>query len=498
MLPAAEESVAALQETVSPNPGIPGGPEALAMAMSGFIDVEIERDEDPAEAVGVGESEMAVDQQEPEAEDQAQPENAEPTQPKVEADPEPVATTESEPEPEPEAESEPVAEELPQVAPIAENPFADDSFEEDEEVLVDAYSPYIAKQNERSLNVTSEDLEHLKEPSADQPEESSGESFPTFQTAMAPQPPAREPLEPPLGELRDTDETRDASRGFGPESMSDDFQVTQTIREQIAITQTNIEPVMYAPQSSVVPIDPEAISCSPCEDQPCGSQSCSQQEQQEQQEQEDADAVASAAGPVDPVIGFHEQTMSPSDPDIRRQAQEIIRALKMSDQNEVAENEAAENDAVDEAPVSHEMAAAIPTDTTAIEETIQSSVNSSAVVADPSVPPVVMADATTMGLSNTEPDVEILEQIREQSQMVQGEDAAPNTLGFSDLKPEITAVDDQDLLKVEQSQDVQPDSPSEEQPLPAWSEEEPSTGQATRVDYQQLFNQLRNIDQGQG
>ena len=226
--------------------------------------------------------------------------------------------------------------------------------------------------------------------------------------------------------------------------------------------------------------------------------------------------------PVSTSTEFHEQAPGPDDPEIRRQAEAIIASLAVQGANEK------------EPSVSHETIATEPSieeETNAIESTIQRSIAASLSAQESeeteavSTPPVVMPDVFTIQQSLREaqerqgysqipptqpladsivdspggsipvqiaeedpvkPEKQILNQVREQVSML-GE---VNTLPTAEATR-----DDQDILETgHQAPDVTSFAPpATEEAMPAWAQREPSQGEAARVDYQKLFDQLRNV-----
>ena len=165
----------------------------------------------------------------------------------------------------------------------------------------------------------------------------------------------------------------------------------------------------------------------------------------------------------------------------------------------------------------------IQQETNAIEDTIQRSIQARDAAAEQAaqqVAPIVMPDIERIKQSLQQaqmaqnhpqvpppqpvaeeepmtPERRILDEIWEQSAMLPQQMEQP-TIQY----PVPTAVgqDDRDILDVDQ-QNNQPEVPepveSTAEAMPAWSEQEPSQGEAARVDYQQLFDQPRNIQSPQ-
>ncbi|QEG21847.1 ExeA family protein [Mariniblastus fucicola] len=164
--------------------------------------------------------------------------------------------------------------------PVAEDPFATDDFE-NEEVLTDAYSPFVAQQNQKSLDVTTEQLQNLnpqdvfvtnEAPAAevDSAIDNEEESFPTFDTAMQAPEPVREPIKPQL-DPRETEETRQLNDELGPNSLSEEFLLNRPAAlmendsetfvghpEAAKVSSVDLEPVEAAVGSGFVPLDPDA------------------------------------------------------------------------------------------------------------------------------------------------------------------------------------------------------------------------------------------------
>ena len=617
--------------TASATPTVAAGAAILASAMAGFgvaVTTDSPSEEQPTEEPA---SEELTQGHETETE-QVESEVQEPAtvDEQVEATlPEPVQSeileeTQQDPVVEEPVAEEPVAEESAAVAEqsnVAADPFADDVFE-NEEVLTDAYSPFVAQQNQRSLDVTTEQLQNLtpqdtvaQQTSEDQetqeePAAEVEESFPTFDTAMLPPEPVREPVKP-QHEARDMEETRQENEMLGPESLSEEFRVNRhagLLSEGSPGIET--EPIEAQMGSGFVPINPNESLVSAetevepqeqdsPEEQPTMPQDVVNQEPQiaaaappaplqdvsptdftvetevphlidsaqiEQPVAEDettpSPEIASITEPViaeaepeiaqvepmvvqnEPVVApaqppesipepavespqvamaapptdedstssnFHEQALTPDDPEIRRQALEIIKSLGNED------------DAVSHETAMASVAKPIQQETNAIEDTIQRSIQARDAAAEQAaqqVAPIVMPDIERIKQSLQQaqmaqnhpqvpppqpvaeeepmtPERRILDEIWEQSAMLPQQMEQP-TIQY----PVPTAVgqDDRDILDVDQ-QNNQPEVPepveSTAEAMPAWSEQEPSQGEAARVDYQQLFDQLRNIQSPQ-
>ena len=554
------------EETQSESPTTVGGAALLASALAGY----------GASKVSLGPKEK------PEAE--------------ASQESEPEQTEEPETQPQPE---EPVAEkeqtESETSTAVFDDPFASDEFE-NEEVLTDAYSPFVAQQNQRSLDVTSEQLQNLTPGDSVEWNESTKsveqeeESFPTFESAMAPPEPVREAVKPER-EMRELLDTREENIELGANSLSEEFKLNRhagllsgapSTEPGATSTSVDVEPIEAAPGSGFVPLDPDATAG---ESQPSGAEASTEGQgeaagevQQEvsaegddntstpetkpetdvesvtpevphlvdstptgqsnpvQQAATTATTAATAAGATaaaaaiaaftqktQEVAGssvsaptteakFHEQAPSPDDPEIRRQAAEIIRSLDIgssSDQKPVSE-----------AP---EIAPTIQNETSAIEETIQRSFKNQAPqvieVEATTPPPVVMPDLgdirsalqkaqegqgyqergsgqIPVQIANEDPvqqDQEVLQEIRDQSAMVAGTlDSNTETQQSTDGQAD-ARTDDRDILEVNENQETVAAATTDETPLPAWSQQEPSQGEAARVDYQRLFDQLRNV-----
>ncbi len=520
--------------------------------------------------------------------------------------------------------SDAVAESIPeaQTPSVAADPFAEDVFE-NEEVLADTYSPFVAKQNQRSLDVTTEQLQNLTphdivsaqpedEPAAIQ-EEDSEENFPTLETVLQPSEPVRDPVKPTY-QPRNYEETRHESELLGPDSLTDEFHVsrdaaTTTDASLGQVSEVEIsEAVATEPGSGFVPLDPDDsmveaetesqsqnVEPTPTAPQPqsdIASFSIPQAVHakapvalhsasfvaavSEESQLEGTSPMAAETphridpSPIDPTItqeadstgsvqgsfvrqhpepedaqlsepqveapvasasqnalsestqpstaGFHVQASSPDDPDIRRQALEIIRQMGAGGTSE---------------PVSHETDPALETvqqETNAIEDTIQRSIQARDSALEqqraPQVAPIVMPEFEKIQQSlqqaqeaqaNTpvpsvqpipvqmasedsiEPERRILEEIQDQSAMLPDQIAAPPTLPYPPQQP-VAGHDDRDILEVNQEEEQHPVAAAQAlqaSTMPEWSQQEPSQGEAARVDYQKLFDQLRNVQSNQ-
>jgi len=233
-----------------------------------------------------------------------------------------------------------------------------------------------------------------------------------------------------------------------------------------------------------------------------------------------APETESAASDSEAYKGQQDDT---SDPEIRRQAEEIIRALRESEDEE------------EFATAATSITGAIDQETSAIESTIQNSINASAASAEadsaetpalvmpgalaiqqalqntPQVPPTqnVVApgvpdvitprvvpptdeaatpenETTEVAIDPVEPERRILDEVREQQAMV-----APTITDGDE-----SSQDDRDMISMEKEQVVSTPEP-EPAEMPAWTHKEPSSGEANRVDYQKLFDQLRDVQDQQ-
>ena len=466
---------------------------------------------------------------------------------------------------------EPASEASPVGKQVVNDPFANDEFD-DEEILTDTYSPFVAEQNQRSLSVTTDHLRDLtpgdmtaSESQQDEPceftdeEESetvavltvdSEESFPTFETALQPPTPAREPLQREF-ELREDLETRSETEVPGPNSTSEEFVVGSDLPEMAKVVQSKdgfeglrveLEPiaaeqVFNENDPDIVPLDPNAPSLAEAyvsEASPQGYRTDIPSEAEQAAESEETvgrqaelstflppDAIPVKSAPIEESKAeekFHIQAEVPNDPEISRMAADIIRSLNT------------ESDSAAE-PVSHETTLnEIEQETAAIESTIQQSieqqghpgvgVGSSPAVVLPgtnrhasdqlqlpgnvrmqqplsSVPlasqPAVDDYPPALSLSAreevTSQESAILSEIQSQASMLDQAASTPSQTS--------QPFDDRDILNVSQNiEDAAkpPAAPGGESELPSWSQTEPSRGEANRVDYQQLFNQLRNIN----
>ena len=452
---------------------------------------------------------------------------------------------------------------------VAEDPFQ--SFDYDnEEVLTDAYSPFVAQQNQRSLDLTSEQLQGLtpadmandESPLSSEdatPDVQAEESFPTFDTAMQPTDPARESVMP-TPEPRDSLETRDESAALGPNSLTDEFHVNRSAvlpvtqvatTEPVEPSEQSLEPTAQetadaSAAAAYVPLDPEASPVPPANEVESAPVAQAEQSSVEQtsveQSSEQVAAPNEAVADSAPEEKFHVQVRAPQDSHIREQAAEIIRSLNASD--DVSSDSftvshetplpaeptlAEETNAIEamiqrsiEARKEQEPPAPAPApvvmpDVNSIQQALQSAQESNGFQSDivaskqpvepeefqtpadeamasqgpqatsteataPASIPVQMAD------DPVQPEREILQQVQEQVAMVAETNAAPTQ-----------TQDDRDILAINESQPapspaaVADSGSSGDAELPSWTQQDPSTGDAARIDYQKLFDQLRNV-----
>jgi len=272
---------------------------------------------------------------------------------------------------------------------VAEDPFG--SFD-NEEVLTDAYSPFVAQQNQRSLDLTSEqlqdltptDLEGSQSPISEAdatPDVETEESFPTFETAMQPPEPVREPAQP-THEQRDSLETREATGPLGPSSLSEEFLVNRDAQSSDSIS-VSVNPAVSASPTQVI-----STETAPQE----GFET---QSQQIVAPNDSVPQVPDLSAPVEAkdsaATVYHEQSPTPNDTEIRRQAEEIIASLDVPGET-----------GQEPFPVSHETLPSEPTvkeEMNAIEATIQRSIAAGQAAANEpanptaeATPPVVMPD----------------------------------------------------------------------------------------------------------
>ena len=103
------------------------------------------------------------------------------------------------------------------------------------------------------------------------------------------------------------------------------------------------------------------------------------------------------------------------------------------------------------------------------------------------------------GVDPVETEQGILNQIREQVAFTT-ETLSTQEAPRPDASQPLAGEDDRAILEVSQTQPGDQEvaaSETQEAPLPAWSHQEPSQGEAARVDYQRLFDQLRNVQGNQ-
>ena len=569
----AEENVA--EKSIVPSAA--GGAAILASALAGFGLAKQSDDSDDSE------EENSEDQsvQQAETPQLEVPQLITPQLQQPETEPEEVETfvnydeaAESEIESEAETESsqpdEPESE--PSAPPtIASDPFADDSFDA-EEVLTDAYSPFVAHQNQRSLDVTSEQLQSLtpqdvESPSEKQaPEVKQEESFPTFESAMQPPEPVRDPVLTQF-DPRDKVETHNETESPDPESPADEFAVNRlaaSLAASVATDSDDVETpvadiqseyVEANPGSGFVPLDPDAVLLSDEIEAESNAES--------EPHSNPAEPVASSLlpptvdtdsssinieecllapsairhpevqQPSNAAPGFHEQTSTPDDPEIRRQAKNIIEALAAGSLDDTVSHETtaspepvqAETNAItnliqrtiderESQPEGEEAStpsAAAPVVMPQIDD-IQNSLKEAQLkhgfAKVPQVQPIAFEPENTepepveppVADEPISPEQQILDEINSQVATMPPLMLEPSTLPLPEPSPEASSgEDDRDILSVNQEIPVPETNADakEDAPMPAWSQEEPSQGDASRVDYQQLFDQLRNVKPSQ-
>ena len=390
------------------------------------------------------------------------------------------------------------AETSPSPVPTVEP--AVDPFEEDfeEEVLLqDTYSPFVAKQNQSSLTVTSENLAHLQPNDEVVGEEESEVTSVVEQTDESEeQDDSQDHL--PSG-FSVPMSTADASfipvQSVATEISSDDVEFSA---EPIQDTSAEIvgDSINHDSGDHVEEIDPElaALTCDfPFEEQQPFSSGV---------DSLTTDANVSDGGYFTPQLSVTDQPDSQFGQD---EADRVAQEIK-----EETEGIAQELRSTIESDVSRENGEPQST------ETVQSWHEDQ--VAEDQQLPFVTTDVSThdSGQSDSETPLNDNQQIlrdifekqrliQEQQQATATDSSAPNSNEVDSISVEYPITDhqnyqapsdigddDRDMLRVSETEYSQPQKEAAEERSPL-ADATPSTGEAQRMDYGQLFNQLRNL-----
>ena len=411
----------------------------------------------------------------------------------------------------------------PTVVPQSSDPFADDGFE-DEELLVDTYSPFVARQNEASLNVTSKDIQQLRP--IDVPTEPESASAAADEQTDAPeetfQPVAMTP-DPDAGDHSDAEVADEANAGI---------DAGANLRMHV-----DTEPQDENDLNAVVEADATHA-------------------ESDQMLRATAATVSMADAGTDTPVEFHNQPTAPDDEEIRRQADEIIRSLQarrtntpeddtpvpdlsrnaaettavpdiLSEglqpeivlQSSTAPTEPTESDPGSEVAGTEQILDEIRNQQAMVDQTISASSNfndalssepvnlnsqdlvpqatdqpiENPVIANPAIRPAASTeDVISIHRPTTKPELptsnDSPESFNDPSTTDDGESES-----IAIPQSAYPATDDQDMLVVTRSDNFEED----DEPTASegeFGQDQPSTGRAERIDYQTLFDQLRNID----
>ena len=409
-----------------------------------------------------------------------------PTQPKPTSIPMSVTSSDTEP-----SESIEPNEPASTIPMQANDPFASDSFE-DEELLADTYSPFVARQNQSSLEVTQDEVQFL------QPIDSNVEQAPAPDSTTESQ---SETVAETVSEPESAQTPAVAPRQSAP------TVVQETPMETVV-------PHVAADEHQPVSIESEISqhrAAAPTIAEDFASSAASSHDELAQVEEasnaiapETTDTAPSGESDEKAADSFHVQASQPNDDEIRRQAEEIIKSLSLDTIEEELSQETAASSVVEEiasiqsAPVHAEQPSAPTPPSDPMSETAP----------EPDPEPVeVEAGYTANALNQSQA---ILQQIFEQQQLIGATQSSPDQPSSeSDQESDPVSIqyplaqppgaepdrssDDRDMLVVSEQENNNQKADSTEEPLPPYSQEAPSSGRASRIDYQDLFNQLRNM-----
>ena len=396
--------------------------------------------------------------------------------------------------------------ELPQ-APVeaAVDPFAED-FEE-EVMLQDTYSPFVARQNQSSLTVTSENLSHLTPRDEDETvgqtaaddastadenvdvpmtNLSSGFSFPTPSADASFVPVQSVPTEPSLGNVGGVEFDADAVEGSTAEVDDNPSENNSSDHDE------SIDPELAA-LTSDFPFEDETEASIQT---PSGNfQQTPDQEPQQYHRTFDATGrfIDSPAEPAEGNAGvvaggyFSQQqdTSVPSisqfgkdagdrvEQEIRDETEGIARELRSSIESDVSRENEQPN-----------QASFFKSSTSVNEDSDESGLDANQqILRDILEQQRVITEQQQADASQSQPDGTPVDSISVEY---------PITDHQNYQSPSEISNDDRDMLRVSETQYKQPPKEAFEDRSPL-ADETPSTGEAQRMDYGQLFDQLRNL-----
>jgi len=391
-----------------------------------------------------------------------------------------------------ETSSETSAEEQQTNVEAVVDPF-DEDFEE-EVLLQDTYSPFVARQNQSSLTVTSENLSHLSpidERESTASAEAMGAAQADEETAEAdalgftapsgfvyPSPPADTSFVPVQSV------PSEFSSGIAPEEPAEQELVSAQEEQQ------EIDPELAA-LTSEFPFDDDAENSI----EPSGESS---PESISPFYPSDVDA---AGRPVQPSAMFDEGTVSQFVVDednrvadeIRHEAEEIAQELRSSIDSDVSHGT---DDPFDQSPPQGEVSSTDDSEFSSSDGDEYSGVQSAE---NEVVPPLDQTRQVLQDIMNQQ------RLVSEQQQQFEASDSAQTSADVDSVSveypitdhqnyqtPSDSQDDDRDMLRVSESQYSQSPQKTEEERSPL-ADATPSTGEARRMDYEKLFQQLRDM-----
>lgn len=458
------EGEASSVETALQQPAQPAVPQNTEQP-EGELEPEPQREPEPEPIDQIAEPEQ-VDAEDPEPASQRNSEPASETEPEIEP----------EPEPQPEPQTEPTVEEIAAANGVqlrqpveTVDPF-DEAFAEEEQLL-DRFAPVVAHQNHASLNVTSQDLEAIRPLSDPSPVQHTRQTL-----QVQPTPPSAAPAQTPTVQVIGASEATVAD----PQAPSTSQQLaaqapeSQAPAQQIAVEQTPAQPpVQEAPFQ-------KAAAPAPGVSQQIAAQQLA--------------AVTNLSAPVEQVVTAPETT--PPAPELASDRDSISENAEQIEKEAEAILERLRN-----STVSHETEAPSPPITGKSIEDLEAKGKefeldeSQKVLEEILKQKSLLASSREQSTSPSEADGDspgLQSQSAEQPQSINIEN--PVVQPDASNQPR---TDDSEMLIVSRMEQKM-ESPKSREPDPIPFPETPiSKGRAQRMDYQQLFDQLRDISKEQ-
>ena len=366
----------------------------------------------------------------------------------------------------------------------SQQPFTDpfDEDFEDEVVIHDAYSPFVAEQNRSSLTVTSDNLSHLT-PYDEMPTqtsmEASQESEPSW--SSDPQSDADQTNTEPTADSETTSSGMPEGFHYTPSAADASFVPVPSVKTELHVdfdpTPQNTDDVVAETTSGAdsveYEIDPDLVALT--SDFPFHD------------EEEDTDVgsvgMTEQANPSDTAYRYETPFRAPElDDEVKSQAEGIAQELRESFAIE-APQAGFNDDSNSPNQAEHDYPSADSSDSAISPSQNEQSLN---ILRD-----LMLQQQTSQGDEADTGDVSLA-----QNAEVEGEvDSVSVEYPITDhdtYQTPSSIEDDRDMLRVNDSQYNHPVGTEPLPPTPL-TEAEPSTGEARRMDYGQLFDQLRNL-----